>query len=421
MPSNVAPEPQGTTAVPLLKFESGMFGLMGEGITTITFFSGDCAKGVDFLKERLRVVAKANPWICGTIELKHKGTKLAALRFQSDSPPDVSNIFEKNDKLQLSDQMPYVELAKAVNKSSAQLPAGKKLAKAGTPVSKLTVTPCSSDGFAVIFSMSHMIANGGTYYMILNMLSGEAKVTPLNPERKQAMSDRVPEYVGAKHYKYMTASVPNVLNSVGSLIRGKKVTSHCFLVDEEKLSIAKKEAESQGCALPEGVHVSTNDVITSGFGKVMKPRLLTMAMDFKGRIEGLSREDAGNYHAGIILDPDSYAEPSIIRQAVTGPPPCSRAALPGCCTAMRCRLAIITSWAGFKGIEIPECKQTMHCPAVDISGMVAKAQDSLCIVFNPTPGKTAILCCVKSVKAKDIMAGLPLAGPLSAKMWPMHD
>ena len=205
--------------------------------------------------------------------------------------------------------------------------------------------------------------------------------------------------------------------AVGSIFFGKHPTVHCFLVDDAKLSAARKEAAASG-----SLKVSANDVLTSGFGTVCRPRLLTMAIDFKGRIEGLTLQDAGNYHGGLLFDETAYCSPAAIRKCLSGPPPFSRAKLPESFSkAMKAKVAMITSWAGLRGLAIPGSTLNFHCPCMAISGMLAKAQDSMCIVFNPRPAQLAMLLLVKSVGSKELMAGLPLKEPLSAKMWPVRD
>ena len=49
----------------LFDHESGMGGMMGDGVTTVTFYKGDMAAGTAYLKDRLPgdcFVAAANPW-----------------------------------------------------------------------------------------------------------------------------------------------------------------------------------------------------------------------------------------------------------------------------------------------------------------------------------------------------------------------
>ena len=71
---------------PLFDHESGLGGMMGDGVTTVTFYEGDMAAGVAYLRDRLAVVAAANPWIFGCI-VKEKHGKRAALRFPKHPPP----------------------------------------------------------------------------------------------------------------------------------------------------------------------------------------------------------------------------------------------------------------------------------------------------------------------------------------------
>ena len=69
-------------------------------------------------------------------------------------------------------------------------------------------------------------------------------------------------------------------------------------------------------------------------------------------------------------------------------------------------------------LTIPGCTLTLHTPCEQISGMAVKAQDDTCIVFNPRPGKLAMLCICKSVGHTELLAKMPFEGPLNAKMWP---
>ena len=71
----------------------------------------------------------------------------------------------------------------------------------------------------------------------------------------------------------------------------------------------------------------------------------------------------------------------------------SSAALPGCCGGgLGAKTGLITSWAALKELKIPSCELKLHTPCVEIRGMVVNCQDDTCVVFNPQPGKIAMLC-----------------------------
>ena len=401
---------------PLLTYESSLGAMMGEGITTVTFFTGDLATATAFLRERLAIVSAANPWILGRIVKEKQHGKKAALRFSTSPPPVTEDVFVVNETLKLSEDMLYEDMVKLVNGSGAKIPQGRKLLNKPLSVSKTTVLPTAEGGFAVIFSMSHTIANGSTYYQILNMLSTDGKVFPMNTVRRDDLHERVTEYMGKSHYAWLNGAGA-IFNGLGKALCGKDPTAHCFLVDDEKLAAAKAEARAQPGA---PARISANDVLTARYGKACGSRVLIMAADFKGRIEGTTVEDAGQYHAGLLLDEDGYAEPATIRNALTGPTPLSRCAIPpGCCASLGVQVGLITSWAAFKNLAIPACTLTLHTPCEQTSGIVVKAQEDTCIVFNPRPGKIAMLCISKHLSSAELLAALPFEGPLSPKMWPV--
>ena len=56
----------------------------------------------------------------------------------------------------------------------------------------------------------------------------------------------------------------------------------------------------------------------------------TQAFDFRGRVEGLSDKNAGNYNGGCLYDKATYSSPAAIRSSLQGKPPYSRCdPLPG--------------------------------------------------------------------------------------------
>ena len=281
--AKVAPQASETEDCILSAFESGMGGMLGEGITTVTFFNGDVKAAAEYLKQRLALVAAANPWIFGHLVKEKQHAKRAALRTPKVAPPVSEEVYELNEALKLSEEMPYEDMVKAVQKSSAYVPMGRKLLNKRRPVSKLSVAPTvGGGGFAVIFSLSHTVCNGGTYYQILNMLSSNGAIVAMDPRRKEELAEKPKEFMGMAHYAYLNGGT-NALNGLGKIAFGKNPKAHCFLVDDAKLNAAKAEAKAKPGA-PE--RISSNDVLTSAFASLCKSRVFIMAVDFKGKIEG---------------------------------------------------------------------------------------------------------------------------------------
>ena len=86
-------------------------------------------------------------------------------------------------------------------------------------------------------------------------------------------------------------------------MKAKKNPPQCFYLDKEKLKTAKEIAAAEPGAAP---FVSSNDIVTSGFARATNSKMITMAMDFRGRLEGLTTKHAGNYHLGLLFGPDGH-------------------------------------------------------------------------------------------------------------------
>ena len=72
----------------------------------------------------------------------------------------------------------------------------------------------------------------------------------------------------------------------------KKVEPECYYVDMEKLKELKEKAKTEEGAAP---YVSTNDLITSGFGRAVKAQMLHMPANIRGK-RGLREKSGRKLH-----------------------------------------------------------------------------------------------------------------------------
>ena len=409
--------PDGTT-VQLLKFESHWMMQYQWPITTVQFYRGDATAAATFLRQRLVEVAKLNPWIGGRL-VKVKKPDGINLHFSKESPP-IDDMFEVSDEVQIHADMPYSQLAEKLAQSKGcVVPNGNGLIKSGKPICKLTVLSSTqaSDSFAVIFSMSHSVGDGHTYYTILNMLSATAELIEMDVTRDEKFQEAIPSQIGEKEFEFMMSPpLCMMCHYMGMMftakIMPKKVTPQCFFLDKEKLTAAKETAKAENRAAS---FVSTNDILTSGFGRAVKARMLTMAINFRDRIDGLTQKHAGNYFGGLIWDPEGYASPNSVRNALSGSPPLSRGSLPtGCCISGNWT-AMITNWASMSqgSLDLPDCQQTLHIPYLNTAEMM---EDS-CIIFKARPGEVAVMLFLQNATVDAARAQLPLGHPVSAAMF----
>ena len=164
---------EGSNDVPLLKDEVG--GLMyEEGIATISFYKGDFQKASDALRAQLAAVVAANPWLVGRLVKSKAGVVMRHPVKPSDQ--HVGSIFvstsaKAEGAFKLKPSAPYVEICSEMFKSKKVIVGnGGSLLGKDIPLTLLTLAELEEGSFALIFSISHVIGDGRTYYEIFKML-----------------------------------------------------------------------------------------------------------------------------------------------------------------------------------------------------------------------------------------------------------
>mmetsp|Transcript_87051 Transcript_87051/g.244123 ORF Transcript_87051/g.244123 Transcript_87051/m.244123 type:complete len:401 (+) Transcript_87051:74-1276(+) len=315
---------EGTTAVDLLERECGPYMFL-DGITTITFFAGPVP--LEQLKERVVKVVQASPWLAGKLAKKNKekGQKEAQeknggeeakpgnVQMVFDSAPTAEQVLDRlffEMELDISTAMPCEALNAKIEGTTAHIKdIGFCLVKKGLPYTRFTVARKDASSWALVFSLSHTVADGYTYYKILSMLSMNEEITHLIPTRKHSIVPALKKAVGARESDISLGAAPLLMNYVCNLVFGGKPRVRAFYVDANKVQEAK--ARSSGTDF-----VSTNDVLTAFWGRLTGARLLEMPMNFRGRLHDLKADDAGNYQGCILFSNADCADPANIRRAL---------------------------------------------------------------------------------------------------------
>jgi len=251
----------------------------------------------------------------------------------------------------------------------------------------------SADGerFALLVSLSHVIADGYTYYEILNLLSLQLPMKALNPIRKRDFPTALEAALGKAEYAF-PGSAGYMCNALANMIFGATPKIRAHFIDKGKVAAAKAKEQAVGGPVP---FVSTNDVVTSAFGKITRANVLEMAIDMRERLPAYTKSDAGNYEFALYYRPVDFATPSQIRQAVMGKDGqygrrCtgSRSQLPGFWGGAMGRIALITNWSSNHTGEITlgeGCMQELHLPLYSAPPLEAG------IVFKPTPSTLGLI------------------------------
>ena len=386
--------PDGVT-VELHKRETAATGYWGHpGICTITFCKGSPATAFAALKTRLKAVVAANLWIAGQFVNKK-------LVYPKEAYLEVLDEILVKTKKPISRSMEYKALVKATGGDAMlSVQSGGKVQKTGARVTRMCVVELegSKDGeFALVFSMSHVAADGHNYYKIYNMLAGNAPVESMTPARVHEYETREPEWTGKKDFAWLSGG-GLIKGMLMGMLFGPKSSWCCYYVDESRVADEKAKASS---GLQEVPYVSTNDILTSHFCKAAKARVGMMVVNFRNKISlELTDSHAGCYEGCLLLDPTNYETPQAVRKCLLGGVPYTRRTpskkLPSL-FGESCPMALITSWASFpfeltlEGVD----QQILHLPCMAMPDMM-----DVCIAFKPQPGRLGMLYLAKRAKPK---------------------
>lgn len=276
-------------------------------ICTVTFFEGSISVAEAHFQSRFSHVLQANPWLGGKLAMSGNEQKLV---YSTETQlNDVLSVI--TTAIAISPQTEYETLIKTCSPYSIGGDGnlnGHKLLKAGAPVCRLVVAPTKqASQFVVLFSLSHAIADGYTYYEILNMLTDSAAVSvrALNPQRKMEYQQLLPTLISPPILNF-GSSLTFLKAYLMGMFRKPSSRALAYYVDEAKIQEAKKLCTTG--------FISTNDILTSHYMNACAPvRLGMMTINYRPRCSILNNNDAGNYEEIVLSDKGGYKTPESVR------------------------------------------------------------------------------------------------------------
>jgi len=397
-------------SIPLLSVECKHVGFF-EGITTATFYEGDLTTVEGSLRCRIREILTANLWLAGT--LVHDGkTKLASNKkfnqIELKYPTSTSNLeWHLNRVFCVRSDIEFP----SENATDPQI-LGDLLVRGVEPYCHIPSDMVNKDrpvclftafrmehGFVLVSSLSHVVADGHTYYTILDMLHDKNKVYSMNVDRRECYEECMLNLNGKKLTEWIESKSVFGNFMISAL---NPFAKHSFLnynVDTSKVKSRKAAAVKS-----ENVNfVSTNDILTSDIAVTANVSLFQLVMNMRERIPEFEKLDAGNYMSGMFLNRDQYATPGSIRQKLIEMRPDSAADwVPGAWKTLRSNFALITNWtSSFKGdLNFDSrAKQLLHMPVCDFLNRWPSIAFSVFIVYTPRPGETAVMHLLRNPKS----------------------
>lgn len=417
-------------------------------IATCTFFAGDFDQIRFRLRSKLLEVVRANPWLLGRFknDTDHFVCPTKVPENSDDTLLDTFGLWlidgdaDKTDS-RVSRTIPFPALCRAVVDSLGLMRvddtfnAFKKM----RPSSESSQLRCkmvrvNSEECAFLFGMSHSVADGHTYYKILNMLGPNQRVEAMEVRRAldgrrshKDLSDVAEKITGKQACTYRH-SFPFMKHLIWNNAWKKCPCPRqvgIWFVDEDKVSerkikevqgIANESANGEHCGVK---FVSTNDIVTSDFAVACGADLLLMNLNTRKYISRVSPDsrpifgdlDAGNYEEQILYDRLSFASPVEIRKsflpkkdslaiAMTSPN-----GIPGFWE--KTQICVVSNWASFQlNLDGADAKTLLHLPCLaEDRGWFTPPWDrcsnpfpcDTAFIFNVTPERLAIMVYGKNI------------------------
>ena len=139
--------------------------------------------------------------------------------------------------------------------------------------------------FAIILSVSHILADGFTYYTIYKMLSDDQPAFVLDAERQQDFENRRIKIMGGLEDYDWLLSFWATLGIFKTLLFHKKPNVFIQDFDLDQIEIQKKQEKK---SLKKVQFISTNDLLTSWLFTLVKCDVGMMAVNFRNRINDIT-------------------------------------------------------------------------------------------------------------------------------------
>ena len=377
-------------------------------VAVVSFFDcreSDLAAAEAWITARVEKIAVANRWLAGRlVHAPDTGTKSLAVP-RSLSKQDLTRLLLKNpENFCPSRSMNLEQLSAKCTK--IELPYGSPAFDNDDVLTSRFVFARAPGGFCIVFAMSHIAGDGATFYKIFNQLSASAEVQSLEPRRKMDFGEKLKLKLGMDVQKEVM-SFSFMLSILKGYFFGGTVRGFTGFVDVEGVARAKVDAKRRG-TVP---FVSTNDILTSTFANAYGADVCFMAINYRGRISGVTDNLAGNYESVLLFDRTNAATPDRIRLTLRHPHfHCRDEPMPPLLRSLSARYGIITNWVSFsKPINIPGCVEQVHRPVYDVKAMRAQVPFDAAIVFRAGAGKLGVFWMSKrGGSARDVFGDMPI-------------
>jgi hypothetical protein len=356
-------------------------------VSTVTYFTGHLP--LQYLLDKTKDILSANPWLAGRLIKPWFGSLHLVYTPNEISAADYLVVVEDDD-LELPNN--YDNQYALTNANISRYLIKKGLFcwnKPHEPLFRVILVRGKADSqYALILSVSHILADGYTYYSIYKMYSSTSKVYAMNAER---VSD-FPVRVRKLPYVWIQTLVA-IISIIWQYLLNPKLCKPVFRIT--RISPAKiKKIKASLAPADDGVtYVSSNDIIIAEFNKIARNDIVTIPVNFRNRLSGITSLHAGNYQAPIGLSRDLIASPFGPRKVlcqlldIDGSKKQFANLRVGILDLFRLKVGLVTNWAGFyEDLSLPGSRLELHLPLM----IIHQAAMQVAVVFKAKANETVV-------------------------------
>ena len=350
---------------------------MVPAVTTITRFSCNGVSPESFLWSKVADLLNKNPWLAGRLKTDEDGLHLS----YEPIPPKCSvgqiaviatRHFAVVDDMELPEGLSYDELEKKLK--HLQVKSGNDCANKDEVLFRMTLINIkNSVDVVLVFSMSHVLADGFTFYQLQNMLDKNTPVTSMEVVRSTRYEMEVQKL--KKQPEVMGACA--LLGMISCSLFRSSMRMYIVQVNPTWIAAQKKAFLTRNSQRTDGTKdavtfVSTNDILTAWHNEICHTDLALMSINCRNRVPSFANKHAGNYENGIMYNtPSDGHTPEAIRESLKTFRNASNT-VPSTWKLLQWNTSITTNWCSFyQQIDISDaatgsvCNYKTHLPVIN--------------------------------------------------------
>lgn len=412
---------EGKTAISLMPLERNL-SVFESPIATISFFNGSWKKASEHLSRRVDEIMERNPWLGGILVMDREDNFNLRIYYDPTGTDKPKGHFEVYDPFVIPisrENTSYEDYALRLEAMGATVASNTEITGKNKPLWKVSIIPDSEDPssrFALCVSMSHVLGDGYTYYMLFKMLASGVSVECMNPVRVPNFEEAAIEKLGKKEVDYLRNATRKPMLQFPP-DKEDPMVFKVFELDNTWLKTTNQRRQSVLDGRSSDI-VSTNSAISSWFYQLNEASVGLRAVNLRHRIGGCEVTDhhAGNYIHAIAYTPANYTSIGQIEESLETLKQRGEDPLPAFSWSMTSSVSV--SWDSFFRDELvlaADIEQTLHLPLYNLNTLrVLPDRVSIVNTFTLRPKNVnnatrtigVLVQCRKSVSEKMMKCGV---------------